>query len=179
MLTYRRGDKDDARDIFRAVLERVPSIELANQALFNLAEVYGDEEKYIDQLNLLRTVGRLGRASKRRHRPGTSLSIVVQDSDLGISRGHNKIPVRVTTVPGGDSELIYLTSGGAGKGLFRADLETRLGPVTKGDKVLQLTGKDVIKCDYPKQFKSEFKHVSLSDVEIRIAADAEFKIARG
>lgn len=177
VLAHRRGDRDEARDIFRSVLERVPNIELANQALFNLAEVYGDEERYIDQLNLLRTVGRLGRASKRRHKPGTPLSIVVQDSDLGISRGHNRIPVTVRTSPGGDQETIYLTSGGAGKGLFRADLETRLGEVTQGDKVLQLSGRDSIQCDYPEEFKNEFRHVALSDVEISIAADAEFQMS--
>ncbi len=173
VLANRRGDRDEARDIFRAVLDRVPNVELANQALFNLAEVYGAEERYIDQLELLRTVGRLGRVSKRWHMPGTALSIVVQDSDLGISRGHSRIPVRVTTEPGGDEELIYLYSGGAGKGLFRADLDTRLGQVTKHDKVLELTGKDVIKCDYPEEFKAEFRSVPLSDAEIRVAANAK------
>ena len=177
VLAYRRGDRDDAREIFRTVLDRVPNVTLANQALFNLAEVYGDEERYMDQLNLLRTVGRLGRASKRWHRPGTPLSIVVQDSDLGISRGHNKIPVRIRTVPGGDAETIYLTSGGAGKGLFRADLETKLGTVEAGDNVLQLSGRDVITCDYPEEFKQEFKNVALSDAEIQVAADAEFEVA--
>ncbi|WP_425616614.1 tetratricopeptide repeat protein [Anatilimnocola sp. NA78] len=177
VLAFRRGDRDEARDIFRAVLERVPNVELANQALFNLAEVYGAEERYIDQLNLLRTVGRLGRASKRRHVPGMALSIVVHDSDLGISRGHNRIPVRVTTEPGGDSEMVYLTGSGAGKGLFRVDVETRLGQATKDDRVLQLTGNDVIKCDYPEEFKSEFKNVPLSDVEIRVASDAKFEMA--
>jgi len=177
VLAHRRGDNEEARDIFRVVLERVPNIELANQALFNLAEVYGDEERYMDQLQLLMTVGRLGRVSKRQHAPGMPLSIVVQDSDLGISRGHNRIPVIVTTVPGGDEELVYLTSGGAGKGLFRADVDTELGPVTKGDKVLQVTGNDVIKSDYPQEFKSEFKSVPLSDVEIRIASDAQFEVA--
>ena len=177
VLAYRRGDRDDAREIFRTVLDRVPNVTLANQALFNLAEVYGDEERYMDQLNLLRTVGRLGRASKRWHRPGTPLSIVVQDSDLGISRGHNKIPVRIRTVPGGDDETIYLTSGGAGKGLFRADLDTRLGAVEAGDNVLQLSGQDVITCDYPDQFKQEFKNVALSDAEIQVAADADFEVA--
>lgn len=177
VLAGRRGDSDEARDIFRKVLEMVPSVELANQALFNLAEVYGSEQRYMDQLELLRTVGRLGRASKRWHNPGTALSIVVQDSDLGISRGHAKIPVRVTTEPGGDEETIYLYSGGAGKGLFRADLETRLGQVTKNDKVLQLTGKDTIKCDYPAEFKAEFKTVPLPDAEIRIAASADFEVA--
>lgn len=177
VLAHRRGDNEEARDIFRVVLERVPNIELANQALFNLAEVYGDEERYMDQLQLLMTVGRLGRVSKRQHAPGMPLSIVVQDSDLGISRGHNRIPVIVTTVPGGDEELVYLTSGGAGKGLFRADVDTELGPVNKGDKVLQVTGNDTIKSDYPQEFKSEFKSVPLSDVEIRIASDAQFEVA--
>jgi tetratricopeptide (TPR) repeat protein len=177
VLAFRRGDRDEARDIFQSVLERVPNAELANQTLFNLAEVYGAEERYIDQLNLLRTVGRLGRASKRRHVPGTALSIVVHDSDLGISRGHNRIPVRISTVPGGDLETIYLVSSGAGKGLFRADLETVLGSASANDQVLQLTGNDAIECDYPDEFKLEFKNVPLSDVQISIAADARFEVA--
>ena len=177
VLASRRGDRDEARAIFKAVLERVPNIEVANQALFNLSEVYGAEQRYVDQLELLRTVGRLGRASKRFHTPGEALSIVVQDSDLGVSRGHSRIPVRVTTEPGGDVETIYLLSGGAGKGLFRADLETRLGTAAKNDRVLQLTGKDVIRVDYPPEFKKEFKDAPLPDAEIRIAADGKLEVA--
>ena len=177
VLSHRRGDHDEARQIFRGVLERVPNVELANRALFNLAEVYGAEERYIEQLNLLQTVGRLGRTSKRRHTPGMPLSIVVQDSDLGISRGHNKIPVIIRTAPGGDEEMVYLLSGGAGKGLFRIDVETQLGQVVKQDKVLQLTGNDVIRCDYPQEFKAEFRSVPLSDVEIRIAANGVLEVS--
>ncbi|OWK35637.1 tetratricopeptide repeat protein [Fimbriiglobus ruber] len=179
VLASRRGDRDEARAIFRGVLERVPNIELANQALFNLSEVYGAEQRYVDQLELLRTVGRLGRASKRYHTPGEPLSIVVQDSDLGVSRGHSRIPVRVTTEPGGDEETIYLLSGGAGKGLFRADLETRLGTAAKNDRVLQLTGKDVIRVDYPPEFKKEFKDAPLPDAEIKIASDGKLEIGSG
>src|SRR5207302_1318873 len=78
---------------------------------------------------------------------------------------------------GGDEEIIYLRSGGAGKGLFRADLETRLGKAVKGDKVLQLTGNDIIRCDYPDEFKKEFKDVPLPDAEIRVASDARFEMA--
>ncbi len=177
VLAFRRGDRDEARNIFRGVLERVPNIELANQALYNLSEVYGAEQRYVDQLELLRTVGRLGRASKHFHTPGEPLSIVVQDSDLGVSRGHSRIPVRVTTEPGGDEETIYLLSGGAGKGLFRADLETRLGTATKDDRILQLTGKDIIRVDYPPEFKKEFKDAPLPDTEIKIAADGKLEIA--
>jgi TolA-binding protein len=177
VLAFRRGDHDDARDIFRSVLERVPSVELANQALFSLSEVYGSEERYIDQLNLLRTVGRLGRRSTRLHSPGLPLSIVVHDSDLGISRGHNKIPVVVTTKPGGDVERVMLTSAGAGRGLFRFDVPTRLGDAVPGDGILEVLGEDTIQCDYPDEFKSEFKRVPLSDVEIRIASTAKFEAA--
>lgn len=177
VLAFRRGDSEEARDIFRAVLERVPDVELANQTLFNLAEVYRVEERYIDQLNLLRTVGRLGQRSKRRHAPGTALSIVVHDSDLGISRGHNKIPVVVTTDPGGDREEVFLSSAGAGKGLFRFDLETQLGVAKPGDGALQVLGGDIVRCDYPDQFKAEFRNVPLSDVEISMAANAEFDVA--
>ncbi|MDE0816253.1 MAG: tetratricopeptide repeat protein, partial [Pirellulaceae bacterium] len=176
VLSFRRGDRDEARDIFRSVLERVPDVELANQTLFNLAEIYRVEERYMDQLNLLRTIGRLGRNSKNRHTPGSPLSIVVHDSDLGISRGHNRIPVLVST-SGGDQELVYLISSGAGKGLFRGDLDTQLGEPTPGDGTLHLVGTDIIKCDYPEEFRKEFKSVPLSDVDIRIAANAKFEIA--
>jgi TolA-binding protein len=177
VLANRRGDRDEAREIFRAVLDRVPNIELANQALFNLAEVYGAEQRYMDALELLRTVGRLGRSSKRTHMPGTPLSIVVQDSDLGTSQGRTKIPVRVTTTPGGDEEIIYLLSSAGSKGLFRADLETRLGQVMQRDRTLQLSGHDVIHCDYPDDFKAQFRSVPLADAEIRVAADAKLEVS--
>jgi len=177
VLANRRGDLDEARKIFRAVLDRVPNIELANQALYNLSEVYGAEQRYMDQLELLRTVGRLGRNSKRTHTPGSALSIVVQDSDLGTSQGRTKIPVRITTEPGGDEEIVYLLSSSGSKGLFRVDVETRLGQSVKNDRILQLTGLDTIRCDYPDDFKAQFKSVPLSDAEIRVAADAKFDIS--
>ncbi len=153
VVAFQRGDADEARDIFRAVLDRVPSVELADKALFRLSEIYGLEQRYLEQLTLLRTVGRLGRTSKRSHVPGQPLAIVVYDSDLGISRGHNRIPVIVTTEPGGDKELVYLTSAGAGKGLFRADLDTRLGQAEANNRILELTGRDTVRCDYPEEFR--------------------------
>ena len=177
VLANRRGDLEEARRIFRGVLDRVPSIELANQALYSLAGVYGAEQRYMDQLELLRTVGRLGRNSKRTHMPGTALSIVVQDSDLGTSQGRTKIPVKITTEPGGDEETVFLLSSSGSKGLFRVDVDTKLGQAIKNDRTLQLTGLDTIRCDYPDEFKLQFKNVPLSDAEIKIAADAKFDIA--
>ena len=81
------------------------------------------------------------------------------------------------TTTGGDREMVYLISTGAGKGLFRGDLDTVLGDVATEDGYLQLKGTDVIRCDYPEEFRAEFKSVPLSDVDIRIASNAEFEIA--
>ncbi|MFT5495653.1 MAG: TolA-binding protein [Kiritimatiellia bacterium] len=177
VLANRMGERDAARDIFRNVLERMPDVELANETLFNLAEVYGVEQRYMDQLDLLRTVGRLGRESKRWHAPGRALSIVVQDSDLGISRGEARIPVRIWTEPGGDEEKVSLASGGAGKGLFMTEIATVLGHAVKDDKMLQVTGNDTIFVDYPEAFKNEFKFHLLANNEIKIAADGELEAA--
>jgi len=178
LLAFRQEQHDEARQKFQHILERVPDVELANETLFNLSEIYGLEQRYLQQLNLLRTVGRLGQHSKRLHTPGNALSIVVHDRDLGVSRGQARIPVVVTTKPGGDRELVYLRStAGAGKGLFRGEIDTTLATISPEDGVLQLTGRDVIKSDYPEAFKKQFRTVPLSDVEIRIAADGEFAVA--
>jgi len=109
--------------------------------------------------------------------PGEPLAIVVYDSDLGISRGHHRIPVMVTTQPGGDTELLHLTSAGAGKGLFRADLDTHLGKAEPNNRILEVTGRDTIRCDYPKEFREQFRSAPLSDVEIRTASDAKLDVA--
>ncbi len=177
LLASNQGDRDRARDIFRSVLERVPDVKLANETLYNLAEVYGVEQRFMDQLQLLRAVGRLGQTSKRWHEPGVALSIVVQDSDLGISRGHTSIPVNIRTQPGGDAEQVNLISGGAGKGLFMAEVPTALGVVSKDDRVLQLKGGDVITVDYPEEFKKEFKFHMMGTNEINVASDAVFDAA--
>ncbi len=177
VLESRKGNTDDARRIFKDVLSSMPDVSLANETLFNLSEVYRGEQRYLEQLDLLRTVGRLGQESKRWHEPGRALSIVVQDSDLGISRGHTRIPVAVTTHPGGDSEKVYIVSGGAGKGLFMGEIETVLGEPQVGNGFLEVGGQDLIKVDYPDEFKSEFQFEPLTTGDIGLAADAEFAMA--
>ena len=177
VMAIRQGDFDVARDMFQSVLERMPDNELANETLYNLAEVYGIEQRFLDQLNMLRTIGRLGQQSKRWHTPGNSLFIIVHDSDLGISRGDSQIPVAVTSDPGGDSERVMLSSGSAGKGLFTAEIPTILDEATVDDGVLQITGADAIYVDYPEEFKKEFKD-QLPQIEvIKIASDAVFAAA--
>ena len=177
VMAVRQGEFDVGRELFQSVLERTPSAELANETLYNLAEVYGVEQRFLAQLNMLRTIGRLGQRSKRWHTPGHSLFIVVHDSDLGVSRGNLQIPVNVTTDPGGDMEQVMLASGSAGKGLFTAEIATLLDEPTVGDGVLQISGADEIHVDYPDNFKQEFNSELPQLDGIRIASDATFKAA--
>ncbi|MDE0594678.1 MAG: tetratricopeptide repeat protein [Roseibacillus sp.] len=179
VLEIRQENNESARKIFLAVLERAPDAELANKTLFNLAEVYGIEQRYLTQLETLRTVGRLGRESKLWHTPGKALSVVVQDIDLGISRGETRIPVVIRTEPGGDEEKSFLVSGGAGKGIFLTEIATALGVAEVANGTLEVTGGDVITVDYPAAFKKEFQFEFLSATLLRVASDGSLEVASG
>lgn len=177
VLALRQDNNEEARSIFLSVLESAPAAELANETLYNLAEVYGIEQRYLTQLETLRTVGRLGQESKLWQTPGNALPIVVQDPDLGISRGDTRIPVVVRTEPGNDEEKSFLTSGGAGKGIFLTEIPTAFGGAKPGDGILQVTGGDTITVDYPVDFKNQFQFEFLSNTRLRIASDADLKVA--
>ncbi|MCH7226258.1 tetratricopeptide repeat protein [Haloferula sp. A504] len=177
LVAIRLDEPDEARRIFLTVLEKVPEIDLADSTLYHLAEVYGIEQRYLAQLETLRTVGRLGRESQRWLTPGKALAVVVQDPDLGISRGEMKLPVRVTTDPGGDVEDSFLLSGGAGRGIFLADIPSVLGVAEPNDGILQVTGGDLIRVDYPAEFKEQFKNQILEGSRIRIATDGRLEVA--
>jgi len=177
VLALRQENNDDARRIFLSVLENAPDAELANETLYNLAEVYGIEQRFLTQLETLRTVGRLGQESKLWQTPGNALPIVVQDPDLGISRGDTRIPVVVRTEPGNDEEKSFLSSGGAGKGIFLTEIPTILGVAKPGDGVLQVTGGDTITVDYPEDFKKQFQFEFLGNTRLRIASDGDLKVA--
>ena len=177
VLAIRQDDNQEARRIFLTILEQAPDAELANETLYNLAEVYGIEQRFLTQLETLRTVGRLGQESKLWHTPGKALPIVVQDPDLGISRGDTRIPVLVRTEPGNDSEESFLTSGGAGKGIFLTEIPTALGKAIPGDGILQVTGADTVTVDYPEEFKNQFQFEFLGSTRLKIASNGDLRVA--
>lgn len=179
ILASRMGDNDEAREFFRQVLASSPDTELADKALFSLAEVYGGQQRYLDQLELLRTVGRLGRESARWLIPGRALSVVVQDPDLGISRGDGRIPVEVKAEPGGDVETAMLRAGGAGRGIFIGEIPTAVGAAIPNDGILQVLGADEITVGYPQEFRDQFKSSGSGAAGgiIKLASDAKFAMA--
>lgn len=176
VLAQERGDTDDAKARFRNVMDLAPSTEVANALLFRLSELYGQENRFSDELILLRSIGLIGSNAKKWHNPGTPLDIVIQDADLGVSRGQSYVPVVVTTTSG-DREELRLEAGAAGKGFFRTELPTELGAPKPGDRVLQVNGSDIITYDYPDDFKKQFSAITAPASDIRLAADATFQIS--
>ena len=176
VLAQQRGDVDDAKARFRNVMDLAPSSDVADGILYRLSELYGQENRFRDELMLLRSIGLIGSSAKQWHTPGMPLNIVIQDADLGVSRGQSYVPVVVKT-SGGDREVVRLESGSAGKGFFRAELPTELGDAKAGDGILQVNGSDTITYDYPDEFKKQFTSIALPRSNIRLASDAEFKIS--
>jgi len=171
-----QGDTEDAKARFRNVMDLAPSNDVADSILYRLSELYGQENRFSDELTLLRSIGLVGSTPKQWHTPGEPLNIVLQDADLGVSRGQSYVPVVVTT-SGGDREIVRLESGSAGKGFFRGELPTELGDPKPGDHVLQVSGTDIITYDYPDDFKKQFTGIAPPPSNIRLASDAEFKIS--
>ncbi len=176
VLAQQRGDADDAKARFRNVMDLAPTSEVADAILYRLSELYGQENRFRDELMLLRSIGLIGSSAKQWHPPGIPLNIVIQDADLGVSRGQSYVPVVVTT-SSGDREIVRLESGSAGKGFFRAELPTELGDPKPGDNILQVNGSDTITYDYPDEFKKQFTAIAKPVSNIRLASDAEFKIS--
>ena len=157
-------------------MDLAPSSDVADAILYRLSELYGQENRFRDELLLLRSIGLIGSNAKQWHTPGTPLNIVIQDADLGVSRGQSYVPVVVTT-SSGDRETVRLESGSAGKGFFRAEIPTELGDAKAGDGILQVNGSDTISYDYPDEFKKQFTTIAPARAIIRLASDAEFRIS--
>jgi len=176
VLAQQRGDTEDAKSRFRNVMDLAPSSEVADAILYRLSELYGQENRFRDELLLLRSIGLIGSTAKQWHTPGMPLNIVIQDADLGVSRGQSFVPVVVST-SSGDREVVRLESGSAGKGFFRAEMPTELGDLKVGDGILQVNGSDTITYDYPDEFKKQFTAIAPPRANIRLASDADFRIS--
>jgi TolA-binding protein len=175
-LAQQRGDTEDAKSRFRNVMDLAPRSDVADAILYRLSELYGQENRFRDELMLLRSIGLIGSSAKQWHTPGLPLNVVIQDADLGVSRGQSHVPVTVTT-SSGDSEALKLESGSAGKGFFQAELPTELGTPKPGDGILQVNGTDAVHYDYPEEFKKQFTSAVPPKANIRIAADGEFRVS--
>ena len=60
VLAQQRGDTEDAKARFRNVMDLAPSSDVADGILYRLSELYGQENRFRDELMLLRSIGLIG-----------------------------------------------------------------------------------------------------------------------
>lgn len=116
-------------------------------------------------------------------RPGSPLSISVQDKNLSVAGGGASIPVVVTTSSGKDSERVLLYPGTRDPSLFRGSIDTVVGVATPGNSTLELAGDDIVSYQVdPEYLKNRGLKVErakmlkvVDDAELTIGANKEVK----
>lgn len=111
--------------------------------------------------------------------PGEVLKINLRDPSLQVSGLGADIEVEVRTASG-DVERLLLYQLGDSKDKFRAEITTALGATRKGDKVLQVLGKDEISYGYSKRFRDRMEDLPDDpETTISVASDAQLALSAG
>lgn len=172
--TYRVTRNYEAAQIMLDRLINNPSMSIQAKAYYYLAlcmydqDQLDDAEKYIEEVFRRKATdndatlleGRIALKKKLYYQaadleigqvmeqnsiiPGKVLSLKISDPNLGIARGSDAIPVVVTTVPGGDRELVRLRAGEENRSVFQGKLRTILGKAKPGNMLLEVTGSDSV-----------------------------------
>ena len=111
--------------------------------------------------------------------PGEMIKINLNDPSLNVSGATAAIEVEVRAASG-DVERVMLRPLGDGKTKYRAEIPSALGSPKRGDKVLQVLGRDTITYGYSKRFRQRMKDLPPDpDEKIGIAADFRLAISAG
>jgi tetratricopeptide (TPR) repeat protein len=111
--------------------------------------------------------------------PGESIKINLRDPTLSVSGVGADIEVEIWA-SSGDSERVMLNQLGDSKEKFRAEIPTELGAPVKGDKILQILGKDEIRFGYSKRFREKMDDLPDDPkIAIEVASDAQLAFSAG
>ena len=110
--------------------------------------------------------------------PGKPLKIQLQDRNLAVVGRASDIEVRVWT-ESGDEETFNLLPFGDSKTKFEGQIMTEMGKVVKGDRMLQVLGRDVVHYDFSERFKKANKIAESAPAEIIVMSDAELYASSG
>ena len=111
--------------------------------------------------------------------PGESVKINLRDPTLSVSGVGADIEVEIWAASG-DRERVMLHQLGDSKEKFRAEIPTALGAPVKGDKILQILGKDQIRFGYSKRFRDKMDDLPADPkIAIEVASDAQLSFSAG
>jgi len=162
----------DADGEIAAVLRQNPK---HADALILMGKVLNRKREYESATDLEIGMGR----SQKMIVPGEMIKINLNDPSLNVTGAAAAIEVEVRAASG-DVERVMLRPLGDGKTKYRAEIPSELGAPKRGDKVLQVLGRDTITYGYSKRFRQRMKDLPPDpDEKIGIAADFRLAISAG
>jgi hypothetical protein len=110
--------------------------------------------------------------------PGRTLKVQIEDRNLAVVGKLANIEVRVWT-DSGDEEFINLLPFGDSKTKFEGEIQTALAPLAKGDRILQVLGRDKVHYTFSDAFKKAAGVLENNVMTIEVISDAELYISSG
>jgi len=110
--------------------------------------------------------------------PGRPLKVTLEDKNLSVVGQAVQIEIRAWT-DSGDEETFTLLPAGDSKTTFEGRLPSALGKIEKGDKTLQVFGKDKIHYDFSENFKKNHKITDANPGTLIVASNAELQVSSG
>ncbi|MFT5042460.1 MAG: tetratricopeptide (TPR) repeat protein, partial [Hyphomicrobiaceae bacterium] len=182
---------------------------LRMRAHFARAEVFYDQEKYVDAYDEVTAVLKrapnhadalilLGKAQLEMRKlvdaseielgatrdqgvivPGEMIKINLNDPSLNVAGVGADIEVEIWA-ESGDRERVMLHQLGDDKSKYRAEVPTKLAAPQAGDKTLQVLGRDKIRYGYSKEFRAKMTDLPPDpELVIGVASNARLNISAG
>ncbi|MFT7639145.1 MAG: tetratricopeptide (TPR) repeat protein, partial [Pirellulaceae bacterium] len=182
---------------------------LRTRAHFARAEVFYDQEKYVDAYEEVTAVLKrdlnhadglilLGKAQLEMRKlvdaseielgatrdqgvivPGEMIKINLNDPSLNVAGVGADIEVEIWA-ESGDRERVMLHQLGDDKSKYRAEIPTKLAAPQPGDKTLQVLGRDKIRYGYSKEFRAKMADLPPDpQIVIGVASNARLDLSAG
>lgn len=110
--------------------------------------------------------------------PGKPIKVRLEDQNLAVVGKADSIEIRAWT-DSGDEEVFTLVPFGDSKTKFEGSLPTAMGPLAKGDHVLQVRGDDTVHYDFTDRFKKAHNISAAETFTLTVATDSELYASSG
>lgn len=110
--------------------------------------------------------------------PGRPLRVGLEDRTLAVVGKTTDVEIRVWT-DSGDEEVFMLLPFGDSKTKFRGEIATALAPTKKGDRVLQVLGRDKVHYGFSDRFRKAAGVSVAETVTVEVITDSELYASSG
>ncbi len=110
--------------------------------------------------------------------PGRALRVGLEDRTLAVVGKTTDVEIRVWT-DSGDEEHFMLLPFGDSKTKFRGEIATALAPTKKGDRLLQVLGRDKVHYGFSDRFRKAAGVSAAETVTVEVITDAELYASSG